>query len=117
MRMSDNQFSRRRLLGDATLAAVTTAGLAALSGQTAHAAPTASRQDRPRLPLRVLLKRKLLNDDQAKLAAISPQIAILGPDGFEKELPTADVVYGKMLPDLTVKAKNLRWLQTSSVGV
>jgi hypothetical protein len=88
--MSDNLFSRRRLLGDATLAAVTTAGLAALSNQTAHATPTASQEQRPRLPLRILLKRKLLNDDHQKLAVISPQITVLGPDRFENELPTAE---------------------------
>jgi phosphoglycerate dehydrogenase-like enzyme len=102
-------------LGNATLAAVST-GLIGLASSAAPAA-TVTRDAVPRLPMRLLIKRPMENNDDQTIRAISPQITIVGPDKFDEELPTADVVYGKLLPDQTVRAKKLRWLQTTSVGV
>jgi phosphoglycerate dehydrogenase-like enzyme len=114
--MDRTSCSRRQLLGNATLAAVSTAGLMGLAGTVAPATPDANHA-RPRLPMRLLIKRPMENNDDQKIRAVSPQITIVGPDKFDEELPTADVVYGKLLPDQVARAKKLRWLQTTSVGV
>ncbi len=113
--MSGPSLSRRRLLGGATLAAVSSISLASFPAtQEAHAAPA---EDRPRVPLRILLKAPLPAATMDKIRALSPQVTLVGPDRFEDELPAADVVFGKIAPEQIRKAERLRWLQVTSVGV
>jgi phosphoglycerate dehydrogenase-like enzyme len=108
-------ISRRRLFGEAAAAAATV-GLASLSQQPARAA-SAEPDDRPRLPLRVLYSRAPEAAAAEQIQAISPQIKLLSSDRFKDELPTADVVIGKLTPEELAAAKQLRWMQVTSVGV
>ena len=87
--MDRTSCSRRQLLGNATLAAVSTVGLVGLAGATASAA-TVTADARPRLPMRLLIKRPMENNDDQKIRAISPHITIVGPEKFDEELPSAE---------------------------
>ena len=92
------------------------AGLAAIVDEPVRAA-SAVPDNRPRLPARILTRATLPNAMIAQIRAISPQIALLSPDRFADELPSADVVFGKLSPEQVASAKQLRWLQVTSVGV
>jgi phosphoglycerate dehydrogenase-like enzyme len=109
-------ISRRHLFNHAAAAAAG-AGLAALLPQNTHAA-TGAGDPRPRLPLRLLIRSGLDNDAITQIQQISPQITVIsGGDRFTAELPTADVVYGKITPAELAAATNLRWMAVTSVGV
>ena len=111
-----DSISRRSLLGEVGLVA---AGLSigALARDTAGAAET-SAPPRPRLPLRIFAEGRLKDANAARIAAISPQIALLRDrKQWADELPTIDVIFGSISRDDFPKAKMLRWVQTGSAGV
>jgi phosphoglycerate dehydrogenase-like enzyme len=112
------QLSRRRLFSRTAMAtaAVGVAALPQAARAVGHATPT-PKDDRPRLPLNLLGRNKLSDELVAQIRAISPAINILPSDRFADQLPNADVVIGKVLPDEFPSAKKLRWVQVTSGGV
>jgi phosphoglycerate dehydrogenase-like enzyme len=121
--MSDHGISpvsRRTLLGEAALATAAAAvAMVAVPNpaQAAGSSPARPKDDRPRLPLRILTRNRMDDELLAQIRAISPQITVLASDRFAEELPTADVVIGKVLPEEFAGAKQLRWVQVTSGGV
>jgi phosphoglycerate dehydrogenase-like enzyme len=110
--------SRRQLIGHAAL---TTAAI----GLAAHphaalgvGSPTATpKDDRPRLPLRLLARNRLSDELARRIQEVSPQITILPYERFAEELPAAHAVIGKVLPEEFPLARQLRWVQVTSGGV
>jgi phosphoglycerate dehydrogenase-like enzyme len=117
-RESDSFVSRRQLIGQAAVAtaALGVAALPQSAHAVGHATPT-PKDNRPRLPLNLLGRNNLSEDLTAQIKAISPQINILPSDRFAEQLPNADVVIGKVLPEEFASAKKLRWIQMTSGGV
>jgi phosphoglycerate dehydrogenase-like enzyme len=106
------------LIGQAAVAAAGV-GIAALApAKPARAAGAAVNDQRPRLPMRLLVKGPLEDEVVHQLEQISPQITVIrGDDRYTAELPAADVVYGPITPPESASAKRLRWIQAASVGV
>ncbi|MEA2709566.1 MAG: hypothetical protein QOF78_2167 [Phycisphaerales bacterium] len=106
--MTNGWISRRDLLGAAGAAAV---GLAVAD---AHGAPSLTKaDDAPRLPMKILLRGGLSNEQVQAIQALSPQITI----EREIDLAEADVVFGNVSAADLDKAKRLRWVQWPSAGV
>jgi D-2-hydroxyacid dehydrogenase (NADP+) len=100
-----NVISRRAVLGVAGAAAV---GLAVSDTQ---AAPTSA--DRPRLPMKILLRAGISPEHLEQLHAISPQVTA----SRDVDLAEADAVLGSVSRDEVATAKKLRWVQCPSAGV
>ena len=117
---SSPPVSRRTLLGEATLTASAAAiAMVAVSNRAeAVDSPNPTPKDeRPRLPLQILARNQMDDELLAQIRAISPEITVLSSERFAEELPTADVVIGKVLPEEFARAKRLRWVQVTSGGV
>jgi phosphoglycerate dehydrogenase-like enzyme len=103
-----NPISRRAVLGAATAATAAAVGLALHDSSHAAEAP-----GRPRLPMKVLLRAALSDENLKRIAAISPEVTA----GKDIDLADADVVFGNVSRDELAKAKRLRWVQCPSAGV
>ncbi|HTL29995.1 MAG TPA: D-2-hydroxyacid dehydrogenase [Tepidisphaeraceae bacterium] len=104
-------INRRSLLGAAATAAAV--GFTASLTKAAES----SAEDRPRLPLIVVLREKLSDENDQKLRAISSQIKVLPADSFRDSLGEIDAIYGSIGADDVKAAKKLRWVQCISAGV
>jgi D-2-hydroxyacid dehydrogenase (NADP+) len=100
-------FNRRSLLVGAATAAATVGLNTIARGDESKS----SIDDRPRLPLKILLREKPSEKSQQELREISQQITLTD------SLDDANVVYGSLSANEVKNARNLRWIQCVSAGV
>ena len=107
--MDKTRVSRRAVLGVVSAAAV---GLA-VSDATAVPAASPAAAERPRLPMRILLRAGLSPEFLDQIRAIAPDVTV----SRDVPLADADVVLGSVSREEVATAKNLRWVQCPSAGV
>ncbi len=118
MKTNHSSNSRRKFIKGAMVNGVALSAIPLSSyGLSREDQPDDKKEDKiPRLPLKIMLRSGLSEENMQKLKAVSPEISIYSPEN-EDQMEVADVWFGGISEDEFKKAKKLRWVQSTSAGV